>query len=185
MGGRQSVQTDVHRRPRANSAVAPTREGSDQNNSPRAESTSALEPTRSNVGDSTSDSDDDHQSGSTNLPSSSNHHRLRDPLTRRAEHNRRYPAVIHFSKDVVCPVCKRTVPADEAEVHIIMCITRPRVTYNEDKLTEDKGECAICLEEMVAGDIIARLECFCIYHKHCIDEWFRIKNCCPEHPGDD
>uniref|UniRef100_A0A0N5AGR8 RING-type E3 ubiquitin transferase n=1 Tax=Syphacia muris TaxID=451379 RepID=A0A0N5AGR8_9BILA len=126
---------------------------------------------RSNVGDSTSDSDDDHQSGSTNLPSSSNHHRLR--------------FCNYFSKDVVCPVCKRTVPADEAEVHIIMCITRPRVTYNEDKLTEDKGECAICLEEMVAGDIIARLECFCIYHKHCIDEWFRIKNCCPEHPGDD
>ncbi|VDD91037.1 unnamed protein product, partial [Enterobius vermicularis] len=90
-----------------------------------------------------------------------------------------------FSQDVVCPVCQRTVPADDAEVHLLMCLTRPRVTYNEDVLSEDKGECAICLEEMVVGDIIARLECFCIYHKTCIDKWFKIKNCCPEHPGDD
>ena len=27
------------------------------------------------------------------------------------------------------------------------------------------GECAICLEELVQGDTIARLPCLCIYHK--------------------
>ncbi|KAK6051829.1 hypothetical protein COOONC_10667 [Cooperia oncophora] len=107
-----------------------------------------------------------------------------------------------------------------------------------DVLTEDKGECTICLEEMLTGAVIARLPCLCIYHKQsrllqlityallctppppirrfptytehkrdlknetnkfiilanfvlmlilfrCIDDWFKRKNCCPEHPGDD
>lgn len=35
----------------------------------------------------------------------------------------------------------------------------------EDTLTEDKGECVICLEELAKGDTIARLPCLCIYHK--------------------
>lgn len=39
-----------------------------------------------------------------------------------------------FSQDVVCPVCQRTVPADDAEVHLLMCLTRPRVTYNGSRL---------------------------------------------------
>ncbi|KAH7694609.1 Protein Y71F9AL.10 [Aphelenchoides avenae] len=56
---------------------------------------------------------------------------------------------------------------------------------SEDVLTDEKGECAICLDEMLAGETIARLPCLCIYHKPCIDEWFKRKNCCPEHPGDD
>ena len=35
----------------------------------------------------------------------------------------------------------------------------------EDVLTEDKGECVICLEDMLNGEKIARLPCLCIYHK--------------------
>lgn len=30
---------------------------------------------------------------------------------------------------------------------------------------KDTGECAICLEELLQGDTIARLPCLCIYHK--------------------
>lgn len=44
----------------------------------------------------------------------------------------------------------------------------------EDVLTEDKGECVICLEDLCQGDTIARLPCLCIYHKTCIDEWFQV-----------
>uniref|UniRef100_A0A914VY73 E3 ubiquitin-protein ligase ZNRF1 n=1 Tax=Plectus sambesii TaxID=2011161 RepID=A0A914VY73_9BILA len=87
--------------------------------------------------------------------------------------------------DIKCPVCNKIVPSDEAEVHLVMCLTRPRITYNDDILTENKDECVICFEEMVAGDAIARLPCLCIYHKICIDRWFTKKNCCPEHPGED
>nr|CDS29837.1 Zinc finger RING type [Hymenolepis microstoma] len=86
--------------------------------------------------------------------------------------------------DQTCPYCKRLVPGDEFELHFTMCLTRPRVTYNEDTLQSDKGECSICLEDLKAGDKIARLPCLCIYHKHCIDDWFKRKQTCPEHPGD-
>uniref|UniRef100_A0A1I7WZA7 RING-type E3 ubiquitin transferase n=1 Tax=Heterorhabditis bacteriophora TaxID=37862 RepID=A0A1I7WZA7_HETBA len=63
---------------------------------------------------------------------------------------------------------RRSMPVfmmDEADVHLVMCLTRPRITYNDDTLTEDKGECSICLEDMVTGTAIARLPCLCIYHK--------------------
>lgn len=37
--------------------------------------------------------------------------------------------------------------------------------FTEDVLTDAKGECVICLEDLNAGDVIARLPCLCIYHK--------------------
>ncbi|KAI4890661.1 hypothetical protein NFI96_024947 [Prochilodus magdalenae] len=58
------------------------------------------------------------------------------------------------------------------ELHLTVCLMKPRVTYNEDVLSKEAGECAICLEELQQGDTIARLPCLCIYHKGCIDEWF-------------
>uniref|UniRef100_A0A4W5R4H7 E3 ubiquitin-protein ligase ZNRF1 n=1 Tax=Hucho hucho TaxID=62062 RepID=A0A4W5R4H7_9TELE len=63
--------------------------------------------------------------------------------------------------------------------HDITCPTAPN-----DVLSKDAGECAICLEELVQGDTIARLPCLCIYHKGCIDEWFEVNRSCPEHPSD-
>lgn len=46
-----------------------------------------------------------------------------------------------------------------------------------------KAECVICFEEFEIGDAIARLECLCRYHKHCIWEWFDRKGNgdCPIH----
>ncbi|XP_019946575.1 E3 ubiquitin-protein ligase znrf2 [Paralichthys olivaceus] len=83
-----------------------------------------------------------------------------------------------------CPVCSKFVASDEMDLHLVLCLTKPRVTYNEDVLTKDAGECAICLDELVQGDTIARLPCLCIYHKGCIDEWFKVNRSCPEHPSD-
>lgn len=107
---------------------------------------------------------------------------------------------------------------DDIECHLVMCLTKPRLSYNggytddrqdmcgwtrsvtsflkpcrrrqtypfffspfthffsmyaapgfaqpaEDCLTDAKGECVICLEDLCPGDIIARLPCLCIYHK--------------------
>ncbi|KAG7255335.1 hypothetical protein CRUP_035656, partial [Coryphaenoides rupestris] len=54
----------------------------------------------------------------------------------------------------------------------------------EDVLTKDGAECAICLEDLSQGDTIARLPCLCVYHKGCIDEWFEVNRSCPEHPSD-
>ncbi|KAE8747789.1 hypothetical protein FOCC_FOCC005401 [Frankliniella occidentalis] len=85
---------------------------------------------------------------------------------------------------IKCPVCSKFVLSDDIECHIVMCLTKPRLSYNEDVLTDDKGECVICLEDLLQGDTIARLPCLCIYHKNCIDRWFEVNRSCPEHPGD-
>lgn len=86
---------------------------------------------------------------------------------------------------IKCPVCSKFVIPDDIECHLVMCLTKPRLSYNgklsnlliqfnatlffyispEDILTDDKGECVICLEDLSQGDIIARLPCLCIYHK--------------------
>ena len=85
-----------------------------------------------------------------------------------------------------CPVCSKGILPDDIEIHIVMCLTKPRLSYNgelqcahcfhfymislslyliEDVLSDQKGECVICLEDLNAGDTIARLPCLCIYHK--------------------
>ncbi|XP_028333416.1 E3 ubiquitin-protein ligase ZNRF1 isoform X1 [Physeter macrocephalus] len=83
-----------------------------------------------------------------------------------------------------CPICSKSVASDEMEMHFIMCLSKPRLSYNDDVLTKDAGECVICLEELLQGDTIARLPCLCIYHKSCIDSWFEVNRSCPEHPAD-
>ncbi|XP_025416365.1 E3 ubiquitin-protein ligase ZNRF2 isoform X2 [Sipha flava] len=75
------------------------------------------------------------------------------------------PAHIWPFNGIKCPVCSKFVLPDEIEVHLVMCLTKPRLIYNEDVLKDDKGECVICLEELIQGDTIARLPCLCIYHK--------------------
>lgn len=89
-----------------------------------------------------------------------------------------------------CPVCSKLILPDDIECHIVMCLTKPRLSYNgkfffivnwmdlgktkliddclmfvEDVLNDPKGECVICLDDLNAGDIIARLPCLCVYHK--------------------
>uniref|UniRef100_A0A3Q2WJM0 RING-type E3 ubiquitin transferase n=2 Tax=Haplochromini TaxID=319058 RepID=A0A3Q2WJM0_HAPBU len=75
----------------------------------------------------------------------------------------------HLFGGFKCPVCSKFLASDEMDLHLVLCLTKPRVTYNEDVLPRDAGECAICLEELQQGDTIARLPCLCIYHKgpHC------------------
>lgn len=84
--------------------------------------------------------------------------------------------------DIKCPVCNKRIGSDEIESHLITCLSKPRVSYNEDVLKADAGECIICFDDMCAGEYIARLPCLCIYHKKCIDDWFQRNRCCPEHP---
>jgi len=56
--------------------------------------------------------------------------------------------------------------------------------YNIEILTDNldnEQECGICFELFCQKDIVARLECLCIYHKQCLDEWGQRKRCCPLH----
>lgn len=94
------------------------------------------------------------------------------------------PSHIWSFNGLKCSVCSKFILPDDVECHLVMCLTKPRLSYNEDVLSDEKGECVICLEELQPGDVIARLPCLCIYHKNCIDKWFQVNRSCPEHPGD-
>ncbi|XP_034946783.1 E3 ubiquitin-protein ligase ZNRF2 [Chelonus insularis] len=94
------------------------------------------------------------------------------------------PSHIWSLNGLKCPVCSKFILPNDIECHLVMCLTKPRLSYNEDVLADEKGECVICLEELQSGDVIARLPCLCIYHKNCIDRWFQVNRSCPEHPGD-
>ncbi|XP_066603556.1 E3 ubiquitin-protein ligase ZNRF1 [Prorops nasuta] len=94
------------------------------------------------------------------------------------------PSHIWSLNGLKCPVCSKFILPDDIECHLVMCLTKPRLSYNEDILSDEKGECVICLEDLQPGDVIARLPCLCIYHKNCIDKWFQVNRSCPEHPGD-
>ena len=110
-----------------------------------------------------------------------------------------------------CPICGRHFldisPEDSLEVreaHIRECIDGFQVGGSrrapdvpapvapsrvlEFKATEKDcigitAECSICLEEYEEGDVLARLECLCKFHKHCIRDWFKHKTReeCPVH----
>lgn len=43
------------------------------------------------------------------------------------------------------------------------------------------AECTICMEDYEVGQALARLECLCKFHKHCIVDWFTRKMECPVH----
>uniref|UniRef100_A0A8C4TLD1 RING-type E3 ubiquitin transferase n=1 Tax=Erpetoichthys calabaricus TaxID=27687 RepID=A0A8C4TLD1_ERPCA len=85
-----------------------------------------------------------------------------------------------------CPICSKSVASNEMEVHFLMCLSKPRLSYNDDVLSKDTGECVICLEDLQQGDTIARLPCLCIYHKraiashHCLavpaEQWFKLEH---------
>ncbi|CAG7940217.1 unnamed protein product [Penicillium salamii] len=57
----------------------------------------------------------------------------------------------------------------------------PFVATEKDCLGEDgqPAECTICMEDYEVGQTLARLECLCKFHKHCIVDWFERKTECP------
>ena len=92
---------------------------------------------------------------------------------------------LSFLRDLTrrtCPVCCEEVSSVDYQNHLSACVKTQKIFYNEDVLVSDAGECAICLDNMDAGDEIARLPCLCIYHIKCIEEWFVVKEECPQHP---
>lgn len=59
----------------------------------------------------------------------------------------------------------------------------PFVATEKDCLGDDgqPAECTICMEDYEVGQTLARLECLCKFHKHCIVDWFERKSECPVH----
>eukprot|EP01121_Diplochlamys_sp_Union-15-3_P013177 TRINITY_DN4050_c0_g1_i1.p1 TRINITY_DN4050_c0_g1~~TRINITY_DN4050_c0_g1_i1.p1 ORF type:complete len:230 (-),score=30.70 TRINITY_DN4050_c0_g1_i1:105-794(-) len=47
--------------------------------------------------------------------------------------------------------------------------------------TPMQGECVICFESFQKGHNYVRLQCLCVFHKGCIEDWFTRKKECPTH----
>ena len=107
-----------------------------------------------------------------------------------------------------CEYCGKMVNPmrEDPEIHMVKCMTKPRIKHTVFELEEPKmsrtelgegdndnnkdknsnsnlidEECTICFDEYKIGDKLARLECFCVFHKSCLDNWLSRKQCCPLH----
>ncbi|XBI70812.1 hypothetical protein VPH35_065206 [Triticum aestivum] len=47
------------------------------------------------------------------------------------------------------------------------------------KMTDDELTCSVCLEQVVAGDLLRSLPCLHRFHVNCIDPWLRQQGTCP------
>uniref|UniRef100_A0A0K0DS70 RING-type E3 ubiquitin transferase n=1 Tax=Strongyloides stercoralis TaxID=6248 RepID=A0A0K0DS70_STRER len=185
MGAKQSVQSSIESRQRSNSVIDNSGSGS---NSRRRESSIEHNNRTSRRRFESSGDELFISEGSSNV---GNNMSLGFPLlffNDNGSQGRRRGNSNHDSFRIVrsqsqCPVCKKIVSNQDLPAHLNECL-KPRLQYNNEVLTQDRGECPICLEEMEKGSTIARLECFCIFHKHCIDTWLcrGNSNWCPEHP---
>ncbi|KAJ0733072.1 putative transcription factor C2H2 family [Helianthus annuus] len=58
--------------------------------------------------------------------------------------------------------------------------TLPKLTYSSETIAATVSDCAICLTEFVAGDMIRVLpQCGHGFHVTCIDTWFGSHSSCP------
>ncbi|KAJ3173469.1 hypothetical protein HDU88_002555 [Geranomyces variabilis] len=101
-----------------------------------------------------------------------------------------------------CPVCQRYLDPDlmsegDIEGHVATCLNGVATSTGDGQNTISGNryivqtlkeplpgcECAICFEEFLRGHRIARLNCLCLYHEHCIEAWWvRVrKRTCPVH----
>ncbi|RMZ81878.1 hypothetical protein DV738_g1974, partial [Chaetothyriales sp. CBS 135597] len=116
----------------------------------------------------------------------------------------------HVNEEDICPICHRALPergpnGDETarEGHIMACIHARDPESSSDVGSSSRGtlhmisftasekdcvagdgnmqECSICMEEYDVGDELARLECWCKFHKRCIMSWLNKKAECPVH----
>lgn len=90
-----------------------------------------------------------------------------------------------------CPVCDKQINPfqEEYDLHVVKCMTKPRiksVTFevteiDHQELIDGDRECLICYDEYEKGQMVSRLECFCVFHKNCLENWLSRKQCCPLH----
>ncbi|CAA2979133.1 E3 ubiquitin- ligase Praja-2-like isoform X1 [Olea europaea subsp. europaea] len=78
------------------------------------------------------------------------------------------------------------LPASKSVVENLPSVV---LTVDEVQKNNDSVVCAVCKEDVAAGEKITRMPCFHLYHGDCILPWLEIRNTCPvcryELPTDD
>ncbi|KAH3756980.1 hypothetical protein Pelo_11198 [Pelomyxa schiedti] len=106
-------------------------------------------------------------------------------------------SVLEESHSTFCPVCKlqgEALPPSNLIEHLTTShgeLLQPEVVvpelgsgYVERTLDAPAGaECSICLATLYTNDVVATLDCFCMFHKECINNWFAKHGArsCPLH----
>jgi len=102
--------------------------------------------------------------------------------------------IVQLQAQKTCQYCNKQINPfqEEYDLHVVKCMTKPRIksvtfeiSEKDTDLLEDDLECTICFDEYKLGQMCARLECFCVFHKPCLDSWLSRKQCCPLHMKDD
>lgn len=108
-----------------------------------------------------------------------------------------------------CPVCGADLSNIDSEAHLIACLSEGEdqtdssarssriagsryvvFTLAKEEGSGARSECAICFEDFENGDRVARMNCLCVFHSTCIEEWFEVQRdrlgvslTCPVHTG--
>jgi len=71
---------------------------------------------------------------------------------------------------------------DEQQFPLNLSLYRSRFVVQQ--LTSDLNssiECAICLDPFMEGQSVARVDCMCLFHSCCFNEWMKRSPYCPSH----
>ncbi|XP_059027461.1 E3 ubiquitin-protein ligase ZNRF2 isoform X1 [Mustela lutreola] len=60
----------------------------------------------------------------------------------------------HMFGGFKCPVCSKFVPSDEMDLHLVMCLTKPRITYNDEKPRPREAGCLGLMEAPPPGSLL-------------------------------
>jgi len=90
----------------------------------------------------------------------------------------------------------RTAAREQAHAAVVLGQNRPSPGaqrfggtifpyHASEKDCVQQAECSICFEEYEPGQDMARLQCFCRFHLHCIRDWYaKMPGKCPLHDHD-
>lgn len=54
-----------------------------------------------------------------------------------------------------------------------------KIVESEDEKEEEVGECVVCLEEHVIGEMVKEMPCKYRFHAKCMEKWVGIHGSCP------
>lgn len=85
--------------------------------------------------------------------------------------------IINLEQVYICIRRSREVSADTAKYNTVTSLgeyEKPPSDQNPGSVMDDESDvCVICLANFETGDVIRKLPCSHVYHKACIDDYFR------------